>query len=28
MDRTPDGWRLADVGRVTTNVNWALPLPA
>ena len=28
MQRPPDGWRMADVGRVTTNVNWALPLHA
>jgi hypothetical protein len=27
MQRTPDGWLLADVRRVTNQVNWAPPLP-
>lgn len=28
MEQTSDGWLLADVGRVTTQVNWAPPFPA
>ena len=28
MQPTLDGWCLADVGRVTANVNWAPPLHA
>ena len=28
MERTPDGWRLVDVGGVIANVNWAPQLLA